>query len=158
MLNNKTIILGVTGSIAAYKAADLASKLTQAGARVEVVMTGSAARFIKPLTFRSVTGKPAIADVFKSVAENGVGHIELATAADLVIIAPASAATIAKLAAGICDDMLTLIVMATKAPVILAPRPPRRTWPGSKPGALSSLTLSTAVWLRGQRVRGGWPN
>jgi phosphopantothenoylcysteine decarboxylase/phosphopantothenate--cysteine ligase len=121
MLTNKNIILGVTGSVAAYKAADLASKLTQAGAKVEVVMTGSAAKFIKPLTFRSVTGKPAVTDVFKSVVEHGVSHVDLATAADLVVIAPASAATIAKLVAGICDDMLTLIVMATRAPVILAP-------------------------------------
>jgi phosphopantothenoylcysteine decarboxylase/phosphopantothenate--cysteine ligase len=121
VLTNKTIILGVTGSVACYKAADLASKLTQAGAKVEVVMTGSAAKFIKPLTFRSVTGRPAITDAFKSVAEHGVSHVALATAADLVVIAPASAATMAKLAAGICDDMLTLIVMATKAPVILAP-------------------------------------
>jgi phosphopantothenoylcysteine decarboxylase/phosphopantothenate--cysteine ligase len=121
MLTNKTIILGVTGSIAAYKAADLASKLVQAGAKVEVVMTGSATKFITPLTFRSVTGKPAITDAFRSVSDYNIGHIDLATAADLVVIAPASAATIARLAVGICDDMLTLVVMATKAPVILAP-------------------------------------
>jgi phosphopantothenoylcysteine decarboxylase/phosphopantothenate--cysteine ligase len=121
MLTNKNIILGVTGSVAAYKAADLASKLTQAGAKVEVVMTGAAAKFIKPLTFSSVTGKPAITDAFKPVAEHGVSHVNLAAAADLVVIAPASAVTMAKLATGICDDMLTLIVMATKAPVILAP-------------------------------------
>jgi phosphopantothenoylcysteine decarboxylase/phosphopantothenate--cysteine ligase len=121
MLNNKTIILGVTGSVAAYKVADLASKLVQAGANVEAVMTGSAQRFITPLTFRSVTGKPVLTDAFKSVSDYNIGHVALAKAADLVVIAPASAATIARLAAGICDDMLTLVVMATKAPVILAP-------------------------------------
>jgi phosphopantothenoylcysteine decarboxylase/phosphopantothenate--cysteine ligase len=121
MLTNKTIILGVTGSIAAYKAADLASRLVQAGAKVEVVMTGSATKFITPLTFRSVTGKPALTDAFKPVSDYNIGHVDLARAADLVVIAPASAATIARLAVGICDDMLTLVVMATKAPVILAP-------------------------------------
>jgi phosphopantothenoylcysteine decarboxylase/phosphopantothenate--cysteine ligase len=121
MLANKTIVLGITGSIAAYKAAELASKLTQAGAKVEVVMTGSATKFITPLTFRSITGKPALTDAFKSVSKHSIGHVALGAAADLVVIAPASAATIAKLAAGICDNMLTLVVMATKAPVILAP-------------------------------------
>ncbi|MBA7570741.1 MAG: bifunctional phosphopantothenoylcysteine decarboxylase/phosphopantothenate--cysteine ligase CoaBC [Dehalococcoidia bacterium] len=121
MLNNKTVVLGITGSIAAYKAADIASKLTQAGAKVEVVMTGAATKFIKPLTFRSITGRPALTDAFKAVSKHSIGHVALGTAADLVVIAPASAATIAKLAAGICDNMLTLVVMATKAPVILAP-------------------------------------
>jgi phosphopantothenoylcysteine decarboxylase/phosphopantothenate--cysteine ligase len=121
MLANKNIVLGITGSIAAYKAAELASKLTQAGAKVEVVMTGSATKFITPLTFRSITGKPALTDAFKSVSKHSIGHVALGAAADLVVIAPASAATIAKLAAGICDNMLTLVVMATKAPVILAP-------------------------------------
>jgi len=121
MLTNKTIILGVTGSVAAYKAAELASKLTQAGAKVEVVMTGAATKFITPLTFRSVTGRPAMTDAFKSVSKHSINHVALGTAADLVVIAPASAATIARLAAGICDDMLTLVVTATKAPIILAP-------------------------------------
>jgi len=121
MLTNKTIILGVTGSVAAYKAAELASKLTQAGAKVEVVMTGSATKFVTPLTFHSITGRKALTDTFEAASEHGVWHVALATAADLVVIAPASAATIARLAVGICDDMLTLVVMATKAPVILAP-------------------------------------
>jgi len=121
MLANKTIILGVTGSVAAYKAVELAGKLTQAGAKVEVVMTGSAQKFVTPLTFRSITGRKAMTDVFEDASEHGVWHVAMGEAADLVIIAPASAATIARLAAGICDDMLTLVVMATKAPIILAP-------------------------------------
>jgi len=121
MLANKTIVLGVTGSIAAYKAVELAGKLTQAGAKVEVVMTESATKFVTPLTFRSITGRKAMTDVFEDASEHGVWHVAMGEAADLVIIAPASAATIAKLAAGICDDMLTLVVMATKAPIILAP-------------------------------------
>ena len=121
MLANKTIILGVTGSIAAYKAVELASKLTQSGATVEVVMTKSAGKFVKPLTFHSITGRPALTDAFKAVSDHEISHVALGEATDLVVIAPASAATIAKLATGICDDMLTLVVMATKAPVILAP-------------------------------------
>jgi phosphopantothenoylcysteine decarboxylase/phosphopantothenate--cysteine ligase len=121
MLTNKTIILGVTGSIAAYKAVELASKLTQAGAKVEVIMTDSATKFITPLTFHSITGRPALTDAFEAASEHGIWHVALGAEADLVVIAPASAATIARLAAGLCDDILTLVVLATKAPVILAP-------------------------------------
>jgi phosphopantothenoylcysteine decarboxylase/phosphopantothenate--cysteine ligase len=121
MLTNKTIILGVTGSVAAYKAVELAGKLAKAGATVEVVMTESAQKFVTPLTFRSITGRQALTDTFKDASERGIWHVALGEAADLVVIAPASAATMAKLAAGICDDLLTLVVMVTKAPVILAP-------------------------------------
>ncbi|MBE9512879.1 MAG: bifunctional phosphopantothenoylcysteine decarboxylase/phosphopantothenate--cysteine ligase CoaBC [Chloroflexi bacterium] len=120
MLADKTVILGITGSIAAYKAADLASKLTQAGARVEVVMTKSATRFITPLTFRSLTGRRPV-DMFDPDSELGIGHITLAEAADIVVIAPATANIIAKLAAGISDDTLTCTVLATRAPTIIAP-------------------------------------
>ncbi len=121
MLTNKTIVLGITGSIAAYKAADIASKLTQAGARVEVVMTESATRFIAPLTLSSITGRPVITDMFEPTSEYSLGHIALAKAADVVVIAPATANTMAKIAAGIADNMLTCVVLATRAPVILAP-------------------------------------
>ncbi len=121
MLTDKTIILGITGGIAAYKAADIASKLTQAGARVEAVMTESATRFIAPLTLRNVTGRPVVTDMFEPAAELSPEHIALAEAADAVVIAPATANTIAKLAAGIADNMLTCLVLATRAPVIVAP-------------------------------------
>jgi phosphopantothenoylcysteine decarboxylase/phosphopantothenate--cysteine ligase len=121
MLENKNIVLGVTGGIAAYKAADIASKLVQAGARVEAVMTEAATRFITPLTLRNVTGRPAITDMFEPAADINLEHIALAEAADVVVIAPATANTIAKLAAGMADNMLTCLVLATKAPVILAP-------------------------------------
>jgi len=120
MLADKTIVLGITGSIAAYKAADLASKLIRAGARVEVVMTEAATRFITPLTLRSITGRPVITDMFEPTSEYSVTHIALAQAADVVAIAPATANIIAKLAVGIADDMLTCTVLATKAPVIIA--------------------------------------
>jgi phosphopantothenoylcysteine decarboxylase/phosphopantothenate--cysteine ligase len=121
MLNNKAIVLGITGGIAAYKAADLASKLTQAGARVEVVMTEAATKFITPLTLRNITHRPVITDMFEPASEWSVEHITLAEAADAVVIAPATANTIAKLAAGIADNMLGCIVLATGAPVIISP-------------------------------------
>ena len=120
MLADKTVVLGVSGSIAAYKAADLASKLTQAGARVNVVMTEAATRLVTPLTFRSLTGRPVITSLWES-SESGIGHITLADTADIVVIAPATANVIARLAAGIADDMLTATVLATRAPVIIAP-------------------------------------
>jgi len=121
MLANKTIVLGITGSIAAYKAADIASKLTQAGAGVDVVMTESATRFIAPLTLRSLTGRPVVTGMWEPGSEFSIEHVALAEAADVVAIVPATADIIARLAAGIADDMLTCIVLATRAPVIVAP-------------------------------------
>jgi len=121
MLANKTVVLGITGGIAAYKAAYLASKLIQAEARVEVVMTESATKFIAPLTLRSITGRPVVTDTFELASEYSTEHIALAEAADVVVIAPATANTIAKLAVGIADNILCCIVLATKAPVVVAP-------------------------------------
>ncbi len=121
MLTNKTIVLGITGGIAAYKAADMASKLTQAGAEVRVVMTKSATEFISPLTFRSLTNQPVVTEMFELTAEFSIEHVALAEAADVVVIAPATANIIAKIAAGIADDMLCTTVLATEAPVIVAP-------------------------------------
>lgn len=121
MLTNKTVVLGVAGSIASYKAADLASKLTQAGAKVDVVMTESAVKFISPITFRAVTNRPVITGMWDAISESGIDHITLAESADAVVIAPATANLIAELVAGIADDSLTCTVLATKAPVIIAP-------------------------------------
>jgi len=121
MLKNKTVVLGITGGIAAYKAADLASKLTQAGAKVETVMTEAATKFITPLTLRNLTGRPVVTDMFEMASEYSEEHIALAEAADVVVIAPATANSIAKLAAGMADDMLGCVVLATEAPVIIAP-------------------------------------
>ena len=121
MLANKTVVLGITGSIAAYKAADIASKLNQAGARVEVIMTEPATKFIAPLTLRNITGRPVVTDMFELASEFNIEHVALAEAADVVVIAPATASLIAKVAAGISDEMLTCVVLATKAPIILAP-------------------------------------
>jgi phosphopantothenoylcysteine decarboxylase/phosphopantothenate--cysteine ligase len=121
MLTDRNLVLGITGGIAAYKAADLASKLTQAGATVDVIMTESATEFISPLTFRALTHRPVVTDMFDLSSEFSVEHVALAEAADIVVIAPATANIIAKLAAGIADDMLTCTVLATEAPVVVAP-------------------------------------
>jgi len=121
MLSNKTIILGITGSVAAYKAAEIASQLTQAGAKVNVIMTKEAIEFVSPFTFWAITGRPVVTKMFDSASEFSIEHISLAKAADIVVIAPATANIIAKLAAGIADDMLCCTVLATTAPVVIAP-------------------------------------
>ncbi|UCE98428.1 MAG: bifunctional phosphopantothenoylcysteine decarboxylase/phosphopantothenate--cysteine ligase CoaBC [Dehalococcoidia bacterium] len=121
MIKGKTVILGITGSIAAYKAADIASKLTQAGIMVEVIMTEPATRFISPLTLSGIVGRPVVTSMWELSSEFSIEHVTLAEAANVVVIAPATASTIAHLAAGTADDMLTCTVLATKAPVIIAP-------------------------------------
>ena len=121
MIKDSNIVLGITGSIAAYKAAVLASKLTQAGARVDVVMTDSAQKFITELTLRSVTGRPVAVSMWDKSCELNIEHISLAERADAVLIAPATANFIGKLAAGIADDLLSCVVLATRSPVIIAP-------------------------------------
>lgn len=120
-MQGRTVLLGVTGSIAAYKAVELASKLVQGGAMVDVVMTNCAAQFVTPLTFRSVTHRPVITDMFAAPEEYDIEHIALAERADAVVVAPATANVMAKLAAGIADDMLCCAILATRAPIILAP-------------------------------------
>jgi phosphopantothenoylcysteine decarboxylase/phosphopantothenate--cysteine ligase len=121
MFYGKNIVLGVTGSIAAYKAVELASKLTQEGISVDVVMTEAATEFVSPLTFGTVTHRGVACDMFAPVAQPSPEHVALAERADVVVIAPATANTIAKLALGIADDLLGCTVLATRAPVILAP-------------------------------------
>ncbi|PIX26939.1 MAG: bifunctional phosphopantothenoylcysteine decarboxylase/phosphopantothenate--cysteine ligase CoaBC [Chloroflexi bacterium CG_4_8_14_3_um_filter_45_15] len=121
MLSNKIVVLGVTGSIAAYKAAELASQLTQRDAKVNVIMTKEAIQFVSPVTFRAITGRPVVTEMFELASEFSIEHVSLAEAAGIVVIAPATANIIAKLAAGIADDMLCCTVLATKAPVVLAP-------------------------------------
>ncbi len=119
LLQGKRIVLGVTGSIACYKSADLASKLTQAGALVDVILTESAQQFVTSLTFRSVTGRPVYTDMWSH--EQHVQHIGLGESADLLIISPATAHTIAKLAHGLADNLLTVTALAARCPVLVAP-------------------------------------
>ena len=121
ILSNKRIMLGVTGSIAAYKAADLASKLTQAGAQVDVILSGAAEKFITPLTFQSVTGRRAYIDNDLWGNEAHVLHVGLGHAADLLVIAPCTANTIAKLAHGQADNLLTVTALAMRSPLLIAP-------------------------------------
>ena len=121
ILTNKHIILGVTGSIAAYKAADLASKLTQAGAQVDVILSGAAEKFVTPLTFQSVTGRRAYTDSDLWGNEAHVLHVGLGHSTDLLMIAPCTANTIAKLAHGQADTLLTVTALAAQCPLIIAP-------------------------------------
>ena len=118
---NKRILLGITGGIAAYKCAELTRRLTERGAQVRVVMTQSAQEFITPLTLQAVSGFPVSHSLLDPAAEAGMGHIELAKWADLVLIAPATANFIAKLTAGIADDLLSTLCLATPAPIAIAP-------------------------------------
>ena len=128
MFEGKNVVLGVTGSIAAYKAVDIASKLTQRGLCVDVVMTRAAQEFVVPMTFRSITHRPVVTDMFDLASEFSVEHIALAEKADVVVIAPATANTIAKLAVGIADEMICSTVLATRAPVIIAPAMDAGMW------------------------------
>src|SRR5262245_57482474 len=121
VLSGKRIILGVTGSIAAYKAADLASKLTQAGAQVDVILTSAAQNFITPLTFQSVTGRRAYTDADLWGNEAHVLHVGLGHSTNLLIIAPCTANTIAKLAYGQADTLLTVTALASTSPLAIAP-------------------------------------
>jgi len=121
MLKGRKIVLGVTGGIAAYKAAELVRELVKAQAEVHVVMTRNAQAFIAPLTFQTLSGNPVTTELFNLMAESEIGHIALADRAEVLVIAPATANIIGKIAGGIADDMLTTIVMATQAPVLLAP-------------------------------------
>ena len=117
----KKIVLGVTGGIAAYKSADLVSRLRRLGAEVDVIMTRNATEFVGPATFQTLSSRPVIIDTFQTDAPWEVEHIALAQKADLFVIAPATANILAKMAAGIADDMLSTTVLATKAPVLVAP-------------------------------------
>lgn len=121
VLEGKRVVLGVSGSIAAYKAVYLASALHQAGAVVDVAMTPEATELVRPLSFQAITHRPVAVELFHLLAETEIGHVSLGVNADLIIVAPATAHTLAKLALGLADDMLTTTVLATTAPVIIAP-------------------------------------
>ncbi len=127
-MQGKRILLGVSGGIAAYKSPDLVRRLRERGADVQVVMTPSAREFVTPLTFQAVSGRAVRTDLWDPAAEAAMGHIELARWADLVLIAPASAGFIARLAAGQADDLLTTLCLATEAPIALAPAMNRVMW------------------------------
>lgn len=121
MLANRNIVLGVTGGIAAFKVAQLASQLTKEGALVDVVMTREATEFVTPLTFQALTQRPVTVDMFRLLTETKIAHVSLAARAELLTIAPATANFIAKITWGLADDVLTATVLSTRAPILIAP-------------------------------------
>ena len=117
----KNLVLGVTGGSACYKAVELVRLLVKAEYSVQVIMTRGAMEFVTPLTFQTLTGRPVATDTFNLTQESEIGHINLADTADIFVVAPATANVIGKIAAGIADDLLSTVLMATQAPVLIAP-------------------------------------
>ena len=153
LLHDKRIVLGVTGGIAAYKACTLASRLTQAGAEVDVVMTEAAIRFVAPLTFQALTGRPVYTDLWTAPGEGlptHISHVGLAHAADLLVIAPATANTLAKLAQGLADNLLSTLALAASCPVLVAPAMDVGMW-------AHPATQANAATLRERGVRFAGP-
>lgn len=149
-LNNKKIILAVSGGIAAYKSAILLRLLIKQGADVRVVMTESAKEFITPLTFQALSGEMVRSDLFDNDAEAGMGHIELAQWTDLIIIAPATANTIAKISVGLADNLLTTICLASRAPLLIAPAMNQQMWHhAATQENIKKLSGNPAVFLCG---------
>jgi len=158
LLQNKRILLGVTGGIAAYKVCTLASHLTQAGAQVDVVMTEAALRFVTPLTFQSLTGRPVYTGLWgmlespvdrEAILPTHIVHVGLAEAADLVVIAPATANTVAKLTVGLADNLLTSLALAARCPLLLVPAMDVGMW--NAPATQSNITTlrSRGVYIAG---------
>ncbi len=144
-LNNKNILIGVTGGIAAYKVAELIRIIRNKGAETQVVMTEHAKRFITPLTLQTLSGRPTYSDLFDANFENDIGHIRLARWVDAILIAPASANFIARLSQGIANDLLTTLCLATTAPIILAPAMNKCMWD-------NPLTMDNVSRLKKQGV------
>lgn len=128
IVRGKLIVLGVSGSIAAYKAVELARRLVQAGAAVQVVMTRSATEFVQPLTFQALTYRPVEIEMFSGIDDRAAGHVSMGVQADLIVIAPATAHVLARLAHGFADDLLATTVLASSAPVIVAPAMETHMW------------------------------
>ena len=141
-LDGKTVVLGVTGGIAAYKSCEAVSRLRKAGAAVHVIMTRNACRFVAPLTFETLSNHPCVTDTFDRPNSWEVEHVALAKKADLLVIAPATANIMAKLAHGIADDMLSTTALATRAPVLLAPAMNTGMW--EHPATRENLRVLTA--------------
>ncbi|MEN8175029.1 MAG: bifunctional phosphopantothenoylcysteine decarboxylase/phosphopantothenate--cysteine ligase CoaBC [Pseudomonadota bacterium] len=148
-LRGKHIVLGITGSVAAYKAAELARLLVKAGAEVQTVVTAAARAFVGDATFQAITGRVPRGDLFDLAHEAAMGHIELARWADLVLIAPASANTLARLAAGLADDLLATLCLATPAPLAVAPAMNQAMW-----GHAATRANLDTLGSRGVRIWG----
>jgi len=149
MSSPRKILLGVTGGIAAYKSPDLVRRLQERGAEVQVVMTRGATQFVTPLTFQAVSGKPVRQDLWDESAEAAMGHIELARWADEIVVAPATADFIARLAHGLADDLLTTLCLATTAPITLAPAMNREMWANAATQANVRILRERGIRLLG---------
>ena len=128
VLDGKRIVLGVSGGIAAYKSADLTSRLVKSGAVVDVIMTAAATEFVRPITFQALTHRPVAVEMFALLQETEIGHVSLGQRADLMVVAPATANTLAKLACGLADNMLVTTALACRAPILLAPAMESGMW------------------------------
>lgn len=148
-MQGKRILLGVTGGIAAYKSPDLVRRLRERGAEVQVVMSAGAQQFVTPLTFQAVSGRPVRSDLWDPAAEAAMGHIELARWADLVLVAPATAGFLARLATGQADDLLTTLCLATQAPIAVAPAMNQAMW-----GNAATRANVATLQQRGIRILG----
>ncbi|OYD24351.1 bifunctional phosphopantothenoylcysteine decarboxylase/phosphopantothenate--cysteine ligase CoaBC [Oceanimonas baumannii] len=144
----KRIVIGITGGIAAYKVPELVRRLKERGAEVRVIMTASAQEFITPLTLQAVSGEPVSDTLLDPAAEAGMGHIELAKWADLLLIAPASANTLARVAAGLADDLLTTVALATPAPLAVAPAMNQQMYrhPATQANLATLQARSACIW------------
>lgn len=148
-MQGKRILLGVTGGIAAYKSPDLVRRLRERGAEVQVVMTTGAQQFVTPMTFQAVSGRPVRTELWDAAAEAAMGHIELARWADMVLVAPATADFLARLAAGRADDLLAALCLATEAPIAVAPAMNRVMWANPATSANVTLLSSRGVLVLG---------
>ncbi len=146
VLAGRLVVLGVSGSIAAYKAVELARRLTQAGAAVQVIMTRSATEFVQPLTFQALTYRPVEIEMFAGIDERAAGHVSMGLHADCIVIAPATAHVVARLAHGFADDLLATTVLASSAPVIVAPAMETHMWQ-------NAATRANVATLRERGIR-----
>ena len=153
-LTGREVVVGVCGGIAAYKVADVVSKLVQAGAGVTVAMTPDAVRFVTPLTFEALSGRPVHTDIWTLPDSADPQHIKLTERADLLLIAPATAHTIAKIAHGLCDDIVTLLAAAAACPVAFAPAMNNRMW--DNPIARENVAKLDALGYRFIGPEAGW--
>ena len=143
------ILLGVTGGIAAYKSAEIVRRLRERGAEVQVVMTGAARQFVTPLTFQALSGRPVRTDLWDEAAEAAMGHIELARWADRILVAPASADFLARLAHGLASDLLTTLCLATDVPIAVAPAMNRLMWANAATRANVALLAARGIEVIG---------
>jgi|TARA_B100000315_G_scaffold74774_1_gene68464 phosphopantothenoylcysteine decarboxylase/phosphopantothenate--cysteine ligase len=152
LFKNINVVLGVTGGIAAYKVVDLTSRLVKAGAIVDVIMTEAATKFVGPITFQALTHRPVVTEMFSLLQETEIGHVSLGKQANIMIVAPATANTLAKLAHGLSDNMLTTTALACRGPILLAPAMETGMWKNSATQTNSALLQERGMHIIGPGV------